>query len=330
MLSTITLLSTLGVAASFSASSDVRIVGMPGGQTQTLPSNYIRSFPRWFAESLRKDEGEGEDEDEQQNIAVERLRTAGDDTFVDPTSTTELWWPSDVTRIQVRPALDVLMKGGTPNYALAGLNARCFSADGTAWRNWGMHSQPLAAQWTSFGISVEGRFRVECFLGKAGGAEENGGGDDDDGQDSGQSDEKNYEWERLFPGSLGSLDDTSSAHLMFGAERMKKVVESLGIFLSGIDENSPLSDGFHVVSFPLTKDWIELPEFEEDEGITGYKLSCLATAEPDAKALLGMDDGLLEMTATSVLDIDVSKTSSGSESEYLPDSYRPLYAAQKA
>lgn len=332
MLTALLALSSFGTTASLAG--EVRIVGMPGGRTQTLPGNYVRSFPRWFVDDSRGQRGGGDENSDspsrhRRGLTAEPLRTAGDDTFVDPTSTSELWWPSDIEVLQIRPALDVLMKAGTPNYALAGLNVRVpgrASADGTEWRNYGLNSQPLAAQWMTFGVAVEGSFRVECFVG-----EDAGVGDDESMDDSGKvsrgSEGNNMKWKRLFPGNLGSLDDTTSAHIMFGAERMKKVVEALGMFLSRIDEASPLSDGFHVVSFPLAEDWIDLPKIEGGEEGSGYKLTCVATSEPDAKALLEMDRGLVEMTATSMLEVDVSPTDPGSDSDYLPDSYKPLYIA---
>uniref|UniRef100_A0A7R9W4N0 Uncharacterized protein n=1 Tax=Pseudictyota dubia TaxID=2749911 RepID=A0A7R9W4N0_9STRA len=335
MLDVLVAISSLGAAASL-ATGGVKIVGMPGGRTQTLPDTYIKAFPRWFVDWTDDERGRGSGDDDggeestthpRRSLSISRLPTAGDETFVDPTSTSELWWPSDLDAVQVRPALDVLLKGGTPNYALAGLNVRVprkASSDGKSWRNYGLNSQPLASQWTAFGISVEGSFRVECFVGRD---SENDEIADDIRKNSDNSQERKLRWKRLFPGSLGSFDDTPSAHAMFGTERMKKVIEVLGIFLSGIDSDSPLSDGFHVVSFPLATDWINLPKVEDGEGKPGYKITCVATAEPDAKALLEMDRSLLEMTATSLLEVDVSETSAGSDSNYLPDSYKPLYVA---
>ena len=50
---------------------------------------------------------------------------------------------------------------------------------------------------------------------------------------------------------------------------------------------------------------------------TSYKLVCFATAEPDASELLTLDEDLVAMSATSVLNVDVAIAASGSESEYL-------------
>ena len=323
MLAVSVLLSVGGISA---YTADVKIVGM--GVTQSLPTSYVRTFGRWSVDG-RYDGDEGG--------TIARLHTEGDETFVDPTSTSELWWPSDIRSLQVRPAFDVLLRGGVPSYAMAGLNVRVpptASKDSSEWRNYGLCSQPLASQWMPFGMAVDPDFRIECFFGKrkekvVGGenSDDNGNGDVEEDMENGAKEE--LTWERFSPSSLGALDDTPTAHTMFAVERTRTAVEALGVFLSGIGDDSPLSDGFHVVSFPLTNEWIDLPHLPESEekleGASGYRIACVATAESDAEALMSVDAGLLEMTATSVLDIDVWRTASGSKSDYLPDSYKPLY-----
>lgn len=297
---------SVSVSTAFSAIPDINIVGQEGGAPQKLPGSYVNTFTRWSVEDIRGD-----------NPTLQRLETEGDDTFVNPTSTSELWWPLDLPTLQVRPCLDVLMQGGSPRYALAGLTVRVpeqASADDNEWRNYGLNSQPLARQWTKFEFCVEGGFRVECFVGKN--ADER---NDDSSveQEEDDDDEATLLWDRIFPGNLGALDDRPSAHAMFASQRMDEALQSLGVFLSNIDESSPLSNGFHLVSFPLTEQWTDLPRLKSENG---YKILCLATAEPDAEALIDMDEGLVAMTATSVLNVDVLPTVSGSESQYLPQS----------
>ena len=291
------------------AFSDITIVGQAGGAPQKLPGNYVKGFTRWSVEELASE-----------SPTLQRLPTEGDDSFVNPTTTEEMWWPMDISTLQARPCLDILMQGGQPKYAMAGLTVRVpekASSDGNDWRNYGLNSQPLAGQWTTFAFAVEGGFRVECFVGTS---------DADDGttkaNDANKEDDSTMLYERIFPGDLGALNDRPSAHAMFAAQRTSDALESLGVFLSGIDDTSPLSNGFHLVSFPLTDDWVELPRIKNERG---YKLLCVATAEPDAEKLIEMDEGLVQMTATSVMKVDVLPTASGSESEYLPASYKPLY-----
>jgi len=322
----------VSLSTAFSAIPDISIVGQEGGLPQKLPGGYVNTFTRWFVERIGDDQPENISRDAGTGLALERLPTEGDDTFVNPTSATELWWPLDLEALQVRPCLEVLMQGGSPRYALAGLTVRVpahSSGDCEEWRNYGLNSQPLARQWTKFEFAVEGGFRIECFVGKnADDGEEdesdgvNGGEKDGDVSETMKEEDETYLWDRIFPGELGALDDRPSAHAMFASQRMDEALESVAVFLSNVDESSPLANGFHLVSFPLTEQWTDLPRVQNEKG---YKLLCLATAEPDAEALVEMDEGLVALTATSVLNVDVLPTASGSESQYLPQSYRTLY-----
>jgi len=141
---------------------------------------------------------------------------------------------------------------------------------------------PLARQWTTFGFAVEPSFRVETFV-------------------SNNNDVESHE-------ALIVKDDS--------VEQMKAAMELFGIVLSQTGEGSPLSEGFHIVSIPLESEWIALPSPEKGP----YMLICLATAEPEAKELLTMDPGLVEMTASSVLELrvvpDVAANDDATCSEY--------------
>lgn len=125
---------------------------------------------------------------------------------------------------------------------------------------------PLARQWTTFAFAVEPTFRVETFM---------------------SSNSESHE-------ALAGKDNNP-------VDEMKRAMELFGIVLSQTGEGSPLSEGFHIVSIPLENDWISLPSPEKGP----YTLTCLATAEPEAEELLTMDSGLVEMTASSVLELRV-------------------------
>jgi hypothetical protein len=140
---------------------------------------------------------------------------------------------------------------------------------------------PLARQWTTFAFAVEPSFRLETFVSSS--------NDDDYSVDS----------------HKGLLVANDGNHV----EQMKTAMELFGIVLSRTGEGSPLSEGFHIVSIPLESDWTKLPS--PDNG--PYTVTCLATAEPEAKELLDMDPGLVEMTASSVLELRV--VPAGSESD---------------
>jgi len=278
-----------------SSSSDIQIVGLPGGGPQSLPLSYVQRFQRW---SMEKGEEEGDD-NEMTLKKLKGLDSDDDDGFVNPTSTTELWWPSDIEDLEVRPTLDVLVQSGIPVYASGGLHVRVppkAAADGMEWRNYGMNSQPLARQWTTFGFAVEPEFRVETFLGSILQNDDNNV-DDNEGK---------AKWTAL---KSSTADD------------MKQTLGSFAEFLSSVDEDSPLSSGFHVISIPTVPEWSDLPQ----KSSSPFALVALATAEPDAKELLTMDSDLVAMTATSILAVQVSQIEAGAKSEYITDTYKPLY-----
>lgn len=294
-------------------SNDIKIVGLPGGGTETLPSMYVKSFPRWIIPSTRASTLD----DAGERCIAEPLYGANvhvDDGsgFVDPTSTTDLWWPWDLRRLQIRPTIDVLIRNGQLSYASAGIDVRVpndVAENGETWYNYGMNSQPLARQWTSFSNIYDPMFRVECLIGH----QVTG----DEANDSNSSN-NGISWEKICP-----------------EQATRSIAEDAGIFVSQLDDSSPLSSGFHIVSFPLSGKWSDLPPLKEVESVKDekgiekdgvqYKITCIATPEPDAAELLSMDDGLIELSGTSVLNVDVSRTQAGSKSEYLPDAYKPLY-----
>jgi hypothetical protein len=120
----------------------------------------------------------------------------------------------------------------------------------------------LAQQWTTFGMAVEPNMRLLVYVGAG------------DGTD-----------ERL-------------AH--FGRDSVQEVLERLGVLLSDTATDD-FATGFHIVSLPISNDWITLSSAHQHDSLT-----CFATAEPDARELFTIDDNLLEMTATSMLQLKLS------------------------
>ena len=272
-------------------SNDIKIVGLPGGQIQSLPGMYVQSFQRWIVKEDPTDDNCG--------LPIEPLIGAGvrnEEGWVNPTAINELWWPADIPSVQSRPMLNVLFKGGVLSYISAGLDVRVpqinESGEMTAWRNYGLNSQPIARQWTSLDIAMEKLFHVEGFI-------------------LHQKEDEKLKFEELFPNIYAA-----------------SILEKVATFIAEIDETSPLIQGFHIVSFPMLKYWVDLPRPKqtiEDEPSSAYKLVCFATSEPFANKLLEMDDGLLEMSSTSVLEVAVTLTEEGGKSQYLPDVYKKLY-----
>ena len=120
-------------------------------------------------------------------------------------------------------------------------------------------------------------------------------------------------------------DDIASA-----SSNTLRAIQILGKFIANVDDSSPLLDGMHIVSIPVQEKWVNLPtpewnENDTDQTKSAYKISCVATSESNAKEMLFLDDGMLSMSATSLLRVDLVQVSPGSESEYLPEVYKPLY-----
>ena len=149
-----------------------------------------------------------------------------------------------------------------------------------------------ARQWTTLDIALEKPFHVEAFVLHGDGGDE--------------------EHDAIFP-SLGA----------------RGVMEEVANFIAEVDSLSPIAEGFHIASFPMMKSWTDLPppkpEVKEDASEVMYRIVCLATSEPFANKLLDMDEDLLTMSSTSVLEVAVSRTASGSDSPYLTEPYKSLY-----
>lgn len=273
----------LSSSSGMMSGSDIQIVGMPGGTPQSLPYSYVQRFPRWSVEEV------GDDNNHQSLKSlpgtISNMQDE-DEGFVNPTSIQELWWPKDLEVLQIRPTLDVLLQSGMPKYAAGGLQVRTLSGgEKKEWRNYGMNSQPLARQWTTFGFAVEPEFRVETFLGQLPTSQENENDNDDNEK------KKGVEWEVL---KTSSADD------------MKQTLERMAGFLSQVEEDDALLMGFHILSIPTVTEWTDLPQ-----PAMSTALVALATAEPDAQELLDMDNGLIALTATSILAVQLSQIESG-------------------
>jgi hypothetical protein len=255
----------------------------------------VQSFERWIVheDNSKKDE---------YSFILEPIVGTGlsdEDGWVNPTTTDELWWPADLSTIQTRPMLNILFKNGVLSYLSTGLDVRVpykdECGDVITWRNYGLKSQPIARQWTTLDIAMEKLFHVEGFI--LHNKEEN----------------EEIMHEELFT-------------TLYAAPTLEKVAN----FIPQIDQESPLFKGFHIVSFPMSKFWVDLPtpirsKNDEEEPTSAYKLVCFATSEPFASKLLDLDEIILEMSSTSVLEATVTRTEGGAKSQYLPEVYKRLY-----
>ena len=275
--------------------------------------------------------GTGIDNDDDE----ENASSSSTPQFANPSSNTELWWPSDLSSLQVRPTLEVFLQYGNPKYALAGVEIRVpphASQDKQSWRNFGMNSYPLATQWTTFGSTMERNFRIEVYLGKK-----------KEGTLSAHEEKhQEIDWENICVDDEGKRTDTT-----------RNAIGKLGEFIATMDDTSPLLKGMHLISIPLEQEWSELPTPTPNESQTmldehkdenpslpppsPYQLVSIATSVPDALQELTYvlneeadlekeDDGVsLTPSSSSFLKVDIHQISSGSESQYLPECYKPLY-----
>jgi len=263
-----------------------------------LPGGKVESLPGMYINSFRRwiaEEDKGASIAENK-IKIEAIPGAGmsvEEQWVNPTSTADLFWPLDV-KLQVRPALNVMFKQGVLSYLSPGLDVRVPHKDGS-WRNHGMNSQPIARQWTSLDIAMEQMFHVESFI--------------------------------LQEESAGDVKHST----LFDSMDIKKAMQRLATFIGEMDPLSPLTEGFHIVSFPLIDNFVDLPcptqtdDEKKKDSETIYKIVLLGTSEPFGSKLLDMDEDILTMSSTSALEVIVSRTVKGSDSRYLPDVYKPLY-----
>lgn len=274
----------------------IKIVGLPGGKVETLPEMYVNSFRRWVAEEVASCDDEGENSSASNTIKVEPIAGAGisiDEGWVNPTSTAELFWPLDV-KLQCRPCLNVIFKQGTLSYLSPGLDVRVPYKDGS-WRNFGLNSQPISRQWTTIEIAMEQMFHVESFI--------------------------------LQKESDGNVKHST----LFDSMDIKNAMQKVAVLIGEMDQGSPLTQGFHIVSFPLSERFVDLPwitqtdDENKKESEEIYKIIMLGTSEPFGSKLLDMDEDILTMSSTSALEVAVSRTVKGSDSQYLPEVYKPLY-----
>jgi hypothetical protein len=100
-------------------------------------------------------------------------------------------------------------------------------------------------------------------------------------------------------------------------------MDLLGSLLGNMDEQSPLVEGMHIISIPITDEWIDLPPNDAENN--AYNLVSVGTVESDAKELLKMGEDMLEMSVSSVLNVEVLRIAPGGESEYIPAAYNSLY-----
>lgn len=196
-----------------------------------------------------------------------------------------------------------------------------------------MNSQPIARQWTTLDIAMEKLFHVEGFI-------VFGGDDDENANDIISSNDDEEENARQSPPQNRRSIQTSQYDTLFPSLDVQDALQKVARFAAELDSSSPLALGFHIASIPMTKHWIDLPtattsdanndsKKDNETEIVAYKIVCMATSEPFGSKLLDLDEDLLTITSSSVLEVDVSRIAPGGESIYLTNPYRELYLGDK-
>jgi hypothetical protein len=102
----------------------------------------------------------------------------------------------------------------------------------------------------------------------------------------------------------GPGDGTDDQLAEAGNEAVKEILERLGFLLSQSTSADDFTDGFHILSIPAGSEWIKLPSDQFET------LTCVSTAELQSRELLTLDEDLIEMTASSVLQVKLSGVTS--------------------
>jgi hypothetical protein len=124
---------------------------------------------------------------------------------------------------------------------------------------------PLAQQWTTFELVMEPTFRVEVF------------------------------W--------GARDGKDEQIMKVETIQIQSLLQEFGIILS--ETSQAISKGFHIISIPLADIWTQVGDDVVDANGNARIMTFLASAEPDARELLTLDSSIVEMTASSVMQVRV-------------------------
>jgi len=251
---------------------------LKGGSTlQSLPAGYVTSFPHLV---ITRD---GSD------FKVSDIPTGGGGGFVNPHSFTDLWVPDAMDPPPaMRLALSALIKDGQLRCVLPGIDSFVTTAGGTAWRNWGLNSVPLASEWLDVGYVPLDQLRISAY---ARGPSPDGPGADIDPA----------AWKPLLEGL--SVD------------------QALGSLFSILSDPPPeiaaADSGFRLLTIPL-------PETSFESVENGGVVRVYLSEYPEPRKLLDLKSG--EACGGGFLEVAVRVVASGKDSNYLPDAYRPLFA----
>lgn len=255
-----------------------------GKPCEYLPLNAPKSWRVW---TLSNEEG------------LVEVETEGFDglSWVNPTSFTELFLPSDLSPPKMVPALGVGIANGALRYVMPS-TILTLATPAREWRNRGMCSLPRAHAWIDLFSSFSPKYlrNLELNLyGKV--AADVRFLEDQDGS---------FAWEEV---ARISGDSIYAAYEAFNSR------------FNDPDDSSPLyadlRQGFHFVDIPLQTEPLRLPRFAVKGILSDFS---------DPKGIIGMeDDTSLDTEPCAELTIEHKAVAPGGASKFLPDVYRDLF-----
>eukprot|EP00529_Nitzschia_sp_RCC80_P018468 CAMPEP_0113467784 /NCGR_PEP_ID=MMETSP0014_2-20120614/15000_1 /TAXON_ID=2857 /ORGANISM="Nitzschia sp." /LENGTH=508 /DNA_ID=CAMNT_0000360117 /DNA_START=156 /DNA_END=1682 /DNA_ORIENTATION=+ /assembly_acc=CAM_ASM_000159 len=323
-----------------------------------LPASFITSWSTWV---LERDgtwnkipdatstvssaiSGELDDKNSGSEASIAEQLSTG---HVNPSSIDELWSPIDLKRPQMRLALAAHVRQGVIRHIMPAVDVGYLSSSNSnsnsnddgdnnsgtksssvvTYRNRGMCSVPRSHTWMEF-LGRYGRFKLIASM-KRNGQNINKYDDDEDRHEE----EGKEEWRTILQSSPTGQD-------------ISDAIERVTVALA--DENVPteLGDGSHVVNIILTgddttADGIDIGEKFVEIPKAGHELRVSMVAVKDSSSSknsnsdIGSSQKMIETTEdrkikeqcreVARLQVQISSTMPGSESQYLPEVYKELY-----
>jgi hypothetical protein len=269
-------------------------------QAQSLPASFIDSWPTWVLGT---------------DGSLERIPDSSDEDngFVTPTSIDSLWQPIDLIRPTMKLALGIHIRNGSIRHVFPALD---ISYGNHQHRNRGMCSVPRAYTWVDFGfvnsMGDYNRYELRVSSKKNKGKSSNNEDDNENENENENNDESKAEekWEQLL--SSSSISDT---------EIMSKAIERAVICLAENDSSINDLDGSHIFHVILNDDENDATTVEIPKSNHELKVTMVEKWGNSNK----IENESVDEVEVGILQVNVMTTMSGSESDYLPDVYKPLY-----
>jgi len=254
--------------------------------TQSLPISSVHGWPVWMAAA------------DGSEVTCVAGTMAEDEVsgWVNPVTFEQLWLPQDLPLPSCRAAVGAVMKNGMPRYLFPCLETTVSSDAGRrAWHNRGLNSLPMAKTWLTFGDIALDDLRLSAYTQLL----------EDQVDAEVGSDEavdaavRSNSWKPVLP--LTAVNDAVST--------------IFDVIANGPDA---LGEGFCYLIAPI--DETTLPPIE-----VGSRLRLFLSDVDATPTSLDPEDRESWLWNRGECDLSIFSTTSGKESDFLPDVYKPLY-----